>query len=910
VSAPDAARADEADVIFDDSEVLTYQLSFSDPDWWEKLLANHKNPEHPYIPGRFQFRELVIDPIGVRLKGNSSFQGHPGVKKPFKLKFDEYDPEQRFYGLKKVNLNNSFKDPTMLREKLFLDFINSRVPAMRANHVRLEIHGDYWGLYVQVEQVDKTFFRKHVGPDEDGNLFKGDPRGTLEWLGPNPAPYKRNYELKTNEQLDDWSDLIHLIDVLNNTPQEQFPAAFDAVFEVRNYLINLAANMLFANLDAYNGTGHNYYVYHREDNDKFIHFLWDCNEAFGNFNFGMLPQQLVTLDPHWLPHYPRPLCERLWGTLQWDRQYLRALAAMLRTGFDSATIDPRINELADLIRPHVYADNNKMFTNEEFERNLEEDVRSGPFMIPGLKPFVADRHTYMDQRLDDFASRSDLVLNELMSVNVSTIQDNVGDYDPWLEIHNLGPGLVHIQGVFLSDDPEEPDKWPLPVVDLDDGQFLMLWIDGEPGEGPDHANFTLQPSGGDLYLHKQSGDAMELIDTVTYPALTADISFGRFPDGGDRWHQMNQPTPGAANLHNETPVLFINEFMADNETIIEDPDEPGAFEDWIEIYNPGELDVDMSGMYLTDDLADPTKWKVTESVVVPAGGFLLFWADDEPEQGPTHTNFKLSKEGEEIGLFDTDENGNEQIDTITFGPQTTDESFGRYPDGDENWEQMNQPTPGEPNRRNEPMILAINEFMADNETTIEDPDEPGAFEDWIEFYNPRELDVDMSGMYLTDDLAYPTQWKVPDGVVVPAGGFLLFWADDDPEQGPTHTNFKLSKEGEQIGLFDTDENGNAPIDTLTFGPQGTDISQGRCPDGADNWVFFDPASPGETNALPGDFDCDEDIDLDDYASFAACLTGPAGGVSPGCASGDFDGDDDVDLHDVAAFQTVFTGPKP
>jgi len=62
--------------------------------------------------------------------------------------------------------------------------------------------------------------------------------------------------------------------------------------------------------------------------------------------------------------------------------------------------------------------------------------------------------------------------------------------------------------------------------------------------------------------------------------------------------------------------------------------------------------------------------------------------------------------------------------------------------------------------------------------------------------------------------------------------------------------------------------------------------------------------------LHGDFDCDNDIDLDDYASFAACLTGPAAGLPPGCGCGDFDGDDDVDMLDFAEFQVAFTGSNP
>lgn len=141
--------------------------------------------------------------------------------------------------------------------------------------------------------------------------------------------------------------------------------------------------------------------------------------------------------------------------------------------------------------------------------------------------------------------------------------------------------------------------------------------------------------------------------------------------------------------------------------------------------------------------------------------------------------------------------------------------------------------------------LFINEFMADNDNVIEDPDEPGAFDDWIELYNPNVYAIELSEMYLTDDLTDLTKWQIPDGVVISGGSFLLFWADNDEEQGDVHTNFKLSSGGEEIGLIDTD--GSTIIDSYTFGPQEMDISEGRYPDGADNWIFMSAPTPGYSN---------------------------------------------------------------
>jgi hypothetical protein len=169
--------------------------------------------------------------------------------------------------------------------------------------------------------------------------------------------------------------------------------------------------------------------------------------------------------------------------------------------------------------------------------------------------------------------------------------------------------------------------------------------------------------------------------------VPAAIAFGAFLTGCDSLDS------GSAGLR----MLYINEFMADNDTTVPDPDSNGGYPDWIELYNAGDDAVDLSGMYLTDDLSQPRKWRIPDGVSIGAGAYLIFWADNDPEQGDTHTNFKLARLGEALGLFDTDARGNSAIDTLTFGEQSADVSFGRIPDGADAWQTLTEPTPGRSN---------------------------------------------------------------------------------------------------------------------------------------------------------------------------------------------------------------------
>ncbi|MDX9818088.1 MAG: lamin tail domain-containing protein, partial [Desulfococcus multivorans] len=167
-----------------------------------------------------------------------------------------------------------------------------------------------------------------------------------------------------------------------------------------------------------------------------------------------------------------------------------------------------------------------------------------------------------------------------------------------------------------------------------------------------------------------------------------------------------------------------------------------------------------------------------------------------------------------------------------------------------------------------PMVL-INEFMASNSSTIEDPDEPNEFPDWVELYNPSPFTVDLSGMYLTDNLADPAKWQIPAGLSIDSGGRLVFWIDDDGTKGPNHTSFKLGIEGEQIGLYDTD--GITLIDSKIFGLQLTDVSYGRTFDGGPDWQFLTCPTPSRANFIPSQLDLNGDctVNLADFTNFSS-----------------------------------------
>jgi hypothetical protein len=144
------------------------------------------------------------------------------------------------------------------------------------------------------------------------------------------------------------------------------------------------------------------------------------------------------------------------------------------------------------------------------------------------------------------------------------------------------------------------------------------------------------------------------------------------------------------------PSLLINEFMASNVSTL--TDESGAYPDWIEIYNDGEDPAVLDGVSITDDLASPEMWLLPDTLEVPAGGYLVLFADGDTTDGDLHLPFLLDAAGDRIGLFGQDAEGSSvQLDAVSFGEQLADVASARVPNGGAEWGTTEQPTPGEAN---------------------------------------------------------------------------------------------------------------------------------------------------------------------------------------------------------------------
>jgi hypothetical protein len=386
------AQTDSTDLLFAADPVRQYSIAFYDTAW-SGVLQTFWEKDSGYLPARFTDGSLVLDSVGVRYKGNSSFTlAGNNPKKPFKIKFNEFR-SQTYYGTKTLNFSNGIGDPSLLREKIGYDIARRIGPAPRANFATLEIDGKPLGLYTQVEQADKTFLKRWFS-DATGNLFKaGDDGASLSFLGTDPSSYANSgaYELKTNETKADWTGFARFVDFLNTPTDEVFCTDRARFLDDENVAKFLAFNAVLSNFDSYNGSGRNWYAYQMDSTGAMRMIPWDLNQSFGAYG-GASSALSIRIDTVQAPLASRPLFARM---LRCEplRQRFYAWAKRLAE-LEASTDSILATMVADSARiaAFVAADSNKFYPTSAWKTNLRSNFRATEGLIPGLVSFSTSRN--------------------------------------------------------------------------------------------------------------------------------------------------------------------------------------------------------------------------------------------------------------------------------------------------------------------------------------------------------------------------------------------------------------------------------------------------------------------------------------------------------------------------------------
>lgn len=281
------------------------------------------------------------------------------------------------------------------------------------------------------------------------------------------------------------------------------------------------------------------------------------------------------------------------------------------------------------------------------------------------------------------------------------------------------------------------------------------------------------------------------------------------------------------------PIVRINEVLASNTTT---RGFGTVFPDLIELTNVGNAPADIGGWGLTDNATLPFKYVIPAGTTLAPGAYLVIHASSSESVPAPKTGFALGASGDDLTLTRSAAAGGGIADSISWGQQLADHSIGRAANG--SWA-LGLPTFGLPNvlaAQSPASAVKINEWLADASALYGD--------DFIELYNPGAQPVDLGGHFLTDNpVGWPNRSPIRQLTFIAAGGFLSFKADRNTAQGPEHVDFRLSPLQGEIGFLSPSL---TLIDFVLYGPQRTDVAEGRAPDGGRGIVML-PPSPGVAN---------------------------------------------------------------
>ncbi|MBR4291901.1 MAG: lamin tail domain-containing protein [Oscillospiraceae bacterium] len=443
-----------------------------------------------------------------------------------------------------------------------------------------------------------------------------------------------------------------------------------------------------------------------------------------------------------------------------------------------------------------------------------------------------------------------VVISEVMSGSGFAIIDGEGNQSDWVELLNTGNKAVVLDGAFLSDDPQNRTKWQIPSMTIKPGDRALIRCAGAAA-GADEASFALARDGGSVILTGIHGNTISMVE---YPKLGKECSWALQDDGS--YLETAKTTPGYENTEAgydawleavgfATPEIRISEVMSANRSTV--VSSAGELCDWIELYNAGNEDVLLNGLYLSNDASDRMKWMLPD-ITLCAGERTVIKCSGS-DAPVSEADFSLPREGCTVILSGAAGNVIDQVDVPRLGEDRTWalQSNGIFAECD-------YPSPGYDNTKEGYSAfratqvvtgpLIISEVMPSNCTYLMQSD--GEYYDWVELKNISEAPVDLGRYSLSDDPGKLDKFPLPDTTLQPGGTILIMCSGNTQltNKKYTHAPFTLSREESWVYLSLLAEGGCRDYVRIYDVPYQHSV--GRV-DGENGTYYFTKPTPGAVN---------------------------------------------------------------
>ena len=642
---------------YDLNTIQKIELTFLQPNWDYQLDTAKQGGDSYIMASQVKINGVVFDSVGVKYKGNSSYS--PSNKKnPLHIELDSYK-DQSYNGVSDIKLGNNYKDPSLIREVLGYDILKNYMHCSKSNFAKVYINGVYYGVYSNTESIGKKFYSNHFY--SSGNTaIKCNPivnpstntKCNLKYINNDSSSYFNFYEIKSNYG---WKQLVALCDTVSN-----YQSKIGDNLDMDRVIWMLAFNNVLVNLDSYSGAFcQNYYLY-KDNTNHYNPTIWDLNMCFGGFPYvgsgttsmaqlsiaglGILPINIHSTDVNW------PLINIVNSNAQYKRMLVAHMRTITNEFIANSNFQTKAQQLQSIIDTSVVNDTCNFFNYTQFQNGLTQNVSVGSYSVPGISNLLNSRLSYL-QGTTDYGYTTPTITAVSASTNSPAINSTV----------SITANVVNTNTVYLGYRSHEQNKFTR-ILMYDDGAHG----DGASGDNVYGANISITSGETEYYIYAENTNA------------------GMFsPQRAEHEFYLLQTNLSQPNFGD----VVINEFLAVNN--FGETDENGKHEDWIELYNNSNSVLNLSGLYLSDDYTNPTKYTFPNNTIIQPNGFLTIWADEGNVNGTAlHSNFKLLDSGEEIMLS----KGSTVLDSVSFGFQGADISVGRCPDGTGTFGTTNVPT--------------------------------------------------------------------------------------------------------------------------------------------------------------------------------------------------------------------------
>ena len=618
-----------------DLGVRQIEIFFSQSNWDDSLdLYYANNLGERLIADSILIDGIADQNVGIKYKGNSSYNVN-NVKNPMNIKLDYVNNGQSIDGYNILKLSNGFRDPSFIREVLAYEMAREYMPAPKATYANVFVNGTLLGLYTCVQSIDDDFTNEQFY-ERKGPLFKAENTGVtvpgcfgqlgvLQYYADTNC-YKRAYEMQSSN---DWTKLGNFLDTLNN-----YFTNIEDVMDIDRALWMMAFENVTVCLDGpINTIPHNFYLF-QDNNGRFSPVLWDTNMAFGVFTNG-LPTPISNSDLQELDIFHNAadplnmLTTQIFSNDRYKKMYVAHMRTILDELFLNNYYTTRALDLQGIINNYIMSDPNTFFSYSDFTSNINNSVGN----IIGVEELMNTRTSFL-QNLPEFSSVPPTITN--ISSNPTSVLPHT-TVNVTAEISNANYAYIGYRFKFA-------DKF----------EKLQMFDDGNHGDG-------------------NAGDG---VFGATIDVDARDIQYYFYAENNDAG--IFSPQRAEKEFYQLAVVsgLVINEIMASNFSAISDQD--GEYDDWVELYNGNNFDLNLNGYYLSDSENDLTKWSFP-NVTIGANDYLIIWCDTAgSSQSGLHTTYRLSADQEEVYLSDPT---GVTIDAVHFVNMEIDKGYARVPNG-------------------------------------------------------------------------------------------------------------------------------------------------------------------------------------------------------------------------------------